>query len=172
MKPESENRQSRLERFKAVFDDNYQTIRSFIYYKTGDADLADDLVQETFLKLWDKWEKINIETVRPLLYTIAGNLVKNDFRRKKVEYNFVSNASISNSSEAADFNVESEEFNRLLQETLAGIPEKSRIPFLMNRIEKLSYREISERLGISVKGVEKRMNIALAHIRKRITHKF
>ena len=161
-----------IESFKENFDAYYNNIRSYIYFKTGDTTLADDLVQEVFLRIWDKRRDIRKETLRPLLYTIAGNLVKNHFNHKKVEYNFSKNSNPSGTSEPADFEMETREFERLLQETLASINEKSRIVFLMNRIEKLTYGEIAESLGLSVKAVEKRMKTALEHIRKRIAHKF
>lgn len=161
-----------IESFKEIFDAYYENIRGFIYFKTGDTALADDLVQDVFLRIWDKRRTIRKETLRPLLYTIAGNLVKNHFSRKKVEYSFSRKSDSSGRSEPADFEMETREFERLLQETLAGIPEKSRIVFLMNRIEKLTYGEIAESLGLSVKAVEKRMKTALEYIRKRIAHKF
>jgi RNA polymerase sigma-70 factor (family 1) len=168
----SEHTKKETEDFKLIFDAYYHSIRSFIYFKTGDSNLADDLVQEVFLKVWNMREKINYETVRALLYTIAGNLVKNHYTRKKVEYNFQLQTVNPGSAEPADFDIQSEEFNQLLQKTLAGIPEKSRIVFLMNRIDKLTYPEIADSLGLSVKAVEKRMNIALQYIRKRIQNKF
>ncbi len=161
-----------IERFKKIFDAYYDNIRSFIYFKTGDTDLADDLVQEVFLRIWDRRGTLRNETIKPLLYTIAGNLVKNHFSRKKVEYNFFRKSNPPGTSEPADFEMETIEFERLLQETLSSVPEKSRIVFLMNRIEKLTYVEIAERLQLSVKAVEKRMKTALEHIRKRIGYKF
>ncbi len=161
-----------IESFKKIFDAYYEDIRSFIYFKTGDTDLSDDLVQEVFLRIWDKRRTLRKETIRPLLYTIAGNLVKNHFSRKKVEYNFSRRSNSPGTSEPADFEMETREFEKMLQETLAGIPEKSRIVFLMSRIEKLTYGEIAESLGLSVKAVEKRMKGALDHIRKRIAYKF
>ena len=46
------------------------------------------------------------------------------------------------------------------------MPEKQRIVFLMSRMEELTYKEIAERLDLSVKAVEKRMSIALGELRK------
>ena len=168
----SENTDHHIQSFKIIFDAYYENIRSFIYFKTGDTDLSDDLVQEVFLRIWDKRKTLRKETIRPLLYTIAVNLVKNHFSRKKVEYNFSRKSNPPATSEPADFEMETREFEKMLQETLAGIPEKSRIVFLMSRIEKLTYGEIAESLGLSVKAVEKRMKAALEYIRKRIAYKF
>jgi RNA polymerase sigma-70 factor (family 1) len=167
-----ENTNLHIESFKKIFDAYYENIRSFIYFKTGDTALSDDLVQEVFLRIWDKRRTLRKETIRPFLYTIAGNLVKNHFSRKKVEYNFSRKSNSPGISEPADFEMETREFEKILQETLAGIPEKSRIVFLMSRIEKLTYGEIAEGLGLSVKAVEKRMKAALGYIRKRIAYKF
>jgi len=63
------------------------------------------------------------------------------------------------------------EFNQLkaiYEKALAGMGENQRSVFLMNRAEGLTYHEIAERLGIGVKAVEKRMNIALNFLKKSI----
>ena len=77
--------------FRKIFDQYYDGIRNFIYYKTGDIDLADDIVQEVFLKVWNIRTQVKPETVKALLYTIAENITKNYFRHQQVVYNFASN---------------------------------------------------------------------------------
>lgn len=158
-------------KFKEIFDLYYEKVRSFAYYKTGNLQLSEDIVQDTFMKLWERRDKINEATVKSLVYTIAENSIKNYFKHKKAEYNFVLKTQPFNVSESADFMLEEEEFNRFLNKTLAEIPEKSRVVFLMNRIDKLTYAEIAACLNVSVKTVEKRMTIALKIIRKRIRYK-
>ncbi|MEO0626668.1 MAG: sigma-70 family RNA polymerase sigma factor, partial [Bacteroidota bacterium] len=68
--------------------------------------------------------------------------------------------------ESPGFKMEETEFYQQLQSAIAALPEKNRIVFLMNRIDKLTYREIAERLEISQKAVEKRMSKALVELRK------
>jgi RNA polymerase sigma-70 factor (family 1) len=167
----SSKRDRDIESFKKIFDAYYENIRRFIYFKSGDTALADDLVQEVFLKIWGMRRILRNETIRPLLYTIAGNLLKNHYNRRKIEFNFARKPASAGSSEPASFEMETREFEKILFETLASIPEKSRVVFLMNRIEKLTYNEIAESLGLSVKAVEKRMKAALEHIRNRIAYK-
>ncbi|MEM7514507.1 MAG: sigma-70 family RNA polymerase sigma factor, partial [Bacteroidota bacterium] len=53
-----------------------------------------------------------------------------------------------------------------LEGAIAALPEKNRVVFLMNRIEKLTYQEIADSLGLSVKAIEKRMHKALIELRK------
>ena len=59
-----------------LFNQLYSPIKNFIYYKTGDIELADDIAQDTFIKIWEKRNEIRHETVKSLLYTIAGNLCR------------------------------------------------------------------------------------------------
>ena len=51
------------------------------------------------------------------------------------------------------------------------MPEKQRTVFLMNRIDELKYKEIADQLGLSVKAIEKRMSLALEHLRTQLKDK-
>lgn len=157
--------------FRSIFDQYYENIRSFAYYKTGDVDLAEDIVQETFLKIWTNRSEVKSDTLKSLLYTIASNIIKNHFKHQKVVFNFQKNDQPNELSDETDSNLRQEELNRELQDALAEIPEKSREVFLMNRIEGLTYTDIADRLSLSVKAIEKRMSEALSIIRSRISYK-
>ena len=69
---------------KEVYDQYFESLRGFLYYKTGDIDLAEDLVQEVFIKVWEKRDGIKKETVKSLLYTMATNLMINHYKHKQV----------------------------------------------------------------------------------------
>jgi len=158
--------------FKQYFDAYYGSIRGFLYYKSRSNDLADDIVQEVFIKLWEMRENVNPETVRPLLYTISLNLLRNHYKHEKIVYNFAKKQpTVDRGTEPADFQIQQNEFNRKLEQVLASIPENSRVVFLMSRMEGLSYTEIAERLGLSVKAIEKRMHEALLIIKKKLNYK-
>jgi RNA polymerase sigma factor (sigma-70 family) len=128
-------------------------------------------VQETFVKFWENRKKVRPETLKTLLYTIATNLIKNEFKHNQVVYKFERNIQQPQLSEGADHKLLSDEFNNKLQKALAQIPENARIVFLMNRIEGLTYSEIAARLGLSVKAIEKRMSEAIAVLRSKIEFK-
>jgi RNA polymerase sigma-70 factor (family 1) len=160
------------EAFKKYFDTYYDSIRGFLYYKTGNIDLTDDLIQEVFLKLWEMRNNIKPESVKPLLYTIATNLHLNHVKHQKVVYGFVAKSSqLDKMAEAADFNILEQEFSDKLQKVLAEVPEKCRTVFLMNRIEGLTYNEIAERLDLTTKAIEKRMHQALSVIKEKLQYK-
>jgi RNA polymerase sigma-70 factor (ECF subfamily) len=161
-----------LTEFKSVFDRHYDPVKNFLYYKLGDIDLAEDLVQEVFLKAWEKRDSIQMETIQNLLYTIASHLAINHFNSAKARFEFRLKDQSRSTQESPQYILEKDEFALQLEKAIAALPENQRIVFLMNRIDELTYKEIAERLEISVKAVEKRMHEALEELRKTIAHKF
>lgn len=157
--------------FDRIFLDLYTPVRNTLYYKTGDMQVAEDIVQDTFLKIWEKKETINISTVRSLAFTIANNLFLNKIEHEKVSFRFVSEYNGNDLSNAPDFEMEMKDFDRKLQDSLAELDEKSRTVFLMNRIDDMTYARIAENLGLSVKAVEKRMSRAIAFLKGRLNVK-
>ena len=160
-----------LVEFKQIFDTYYTSIKNYLYYKSGDIDLAEDLTQDVFMKVWDKRDEIHFETVKSLLYTIAGNMLLNKYRHDKVVLNFAERNKDRYDQQSPEYALEEKEFKKQLENTLGAMPEKQRDVFLMNRIDDLTYKEIAERLELSVKAVEKRMHGALTYLREKVNHK-
>jgi RNA polymerase sigma factor, sigma-70 family len=158
--------------FKSVFDSHYESIKRFLFFRCGNIELSEDIAQETFIKLWDIRDNVREEGVLSLLYTIASNLLKNHHKHQKVVLNFQNSATKSElNGEEADHPIRVSEMQQHLENVIAEMPERCRIPFLMNRIEELTYVEIAERLDISVKTVEKRMSEAISIIRAKLEFK-
>jgi RNA polymerase sigma-70 factor (ECF subfamily) len=156
--------------FKNIFDNWYKPIRNFLYYKTGEVEAAEDIAQDVFLKLWEKREGIKPETVKSLLYTIANNLYLNRVEHRKVSFKFQQNYEPGKMVESPHYELEMKEFDTKLQNALAGLDDKKREVFLMNRIDGFTYKEIAENLDITVKAVEKRMEKALSFLKKKIEY--
>ncbi len=158
---------------KEIYELHFQAILNFIYYKTRDMKIAEDLVQDVFVKLWSKRETVRKETVKSLLYTIANNMMINHYNHMKVVYAHEADSTRygSNERQTPQFLLEEKEYEEKLNYVINMIPEGSRDVFLMNRIEKMKYDEIAERLSLSVKAVEKRMSKALAIIREELGRK-
>lgn len=160
-----------LSEFKSIFDEYYTPIKNFLYYKSGDIDLSEDITQDVFVKLWDKREEVQQETVKSYLYTIANNMLLNKIRHNKVVMTFAERNKTHQEEQSPEFALEEKEFKVELERVISAMPEKQREVFLMNRIEEMTYKEIADRLELSVKAVEKRMHGALGHIREHIKYK-
>ena len=155
--------------FNNFFKNNVKTLRNYIYYKFGNAEQAEDVTQEAFIKLWENCEKVPLDKAKSYLYTIANNTSLNQIAHQKVVLEYAKKAPKENKTiESPDFHLEEEEFKVKLQNALDSLTEGQRTCFLMHRIDGKKYSEIAEILGISVKTVEKRMHIALLELRKEI----
>lgn len=158
--------------FEQLFDAYYDELHHFIYFKSGDTQLAEDIVQDAFLKVWEVRSKVRLESARALLYTMTGNLFANRYKRKKLDFKLQQTLVEDRHFETPEFELELKEFDHKLQRVLTELNEKCRTVFLMNRIEKMTYSEIAQSLNISVKAVEKRMKKALEYIHSKIEQKF
>lgn len=153
--------------FKTLFDANFDALRNYLYYRSGDKDLATDIAQECFLRLWEKQLKGDPDKLKGLLFKIARDLFISKFRHARVVEKFeLNNNGELQTSLSPDEEMQYKELELAYQNALKTMPEKLRVVFLMSRTEDLKNREISERIGISVKAVEKRMTKALGILKK------
>lgn len=157
--------------FKDIFDKNYEYIRNYLFYLSGDIELSEDLVQDVFLQLWEKRREVKSETLQSYLFTIARNNFLKNVRRQNYDLKFRSTFLMKIENESPGYKLEMKEYDQKLQAAIAGLPEKSRIVFLMNRIDGITYREIAANLDVSVKAVEKQMSKALAILREKLGEK-
>ena len=161
-----------LETFEEVFKTYYAAIRNYLYYKTSNVDMAEDLAQDVFFKLWETRDRVRMNSVKAYLYTMANNMAINQLKREQLRFKFWKESPApTRDDQNPEFLAQENEFKEKLEQILGKMPEKSRIVFLMNRIEDLTYAEIAARLEISVKAVEKRMSKALAYVRENVGHK-
>ena len=157
--------------FIELFNELYKPVKSYIYYKTGNMDLSEDIVQEAFIKIWEKKEQIKRDSVKQLLFKIAGNLSINRHEHQQVVLKFSSNYKNNNYSVSPEYELEYKQFNEKLQNAIGSLKEKNRIVFLMNRIDGYTYNQIADHLGLTVKAVEKRMQNALNDLKTKIEYK-
>ena len=154
--------------YHALFKQFYKPIRSFIYYRCGDVDMAEDLTQDVFVKLWENKHKIDKRTVKAYLYTIAQNTTINQLKRNQLLYKFRKIPGRDRDGDTPEKLMEMQDYEQKLANVIALLPEGGREVFFMNRLEDLTYAEIAERLGLSVKAVEKRMSKVLSILREKL----
>jgi RNA polymerase sigma-70 factor (ECF subfamily) len=158
------------EQFKDIFDKHFDEVRNYIYYRSGDTELATDIAQDTFIKLWEKQFDIVNGKIKGLLFKIAGDLFISSYRKQKTAMNFQLNMKPETSGITPEEQLQFNELQATYNKALGNLPEKQRVVFLMSRLEELKYREIAERLEISIKAVEKRMKNALEYLRQAMNY--
>ena len=154
--------------FESIFNKYAKDIKRYVYSKTRDIEIAEDIIQDTFVKIWEDCDKVLFATVKSYLYTIANNLFLNIAKHTKVVQLHQQSFVEDNTVETPEFILLEEEFLIKLEKAIADLPVLQREVFLLNRIEKKKYKEIAEQLNISVKAVEKRMHGALLVLREKI----
>lgn len=152
--------------FKTLYDTYFEPVRRYLYYRSGDAELATDLTQEAFLRVWEKDFEFNLQANKSLVYKIAIDKLISHFRRQKVSAAYLQDFRFQFKEGEEDTSLEFKELKALYEASLQSLSEKQRDVFLMSRLDALSYTDIAERLNISVKAVEKRISGALSTLRK------
>lgn len=152
--------------FTGIYKSYAVTLHNYLFYKTGNAALAGDLTQEAFTRLWQNCTSVFFETAKGYVFKIANNLLMNEYAHQKVVLNYQKKPTVSHTDESPEYLLEEKEFKKELENAIADLPEKQRVVFLLSRIDKKTYKEIGEMLGISKPAVEKRMYKALDTLRK------
>lgn len=152
--------------FDELFRQLSKSIRDFLYYKSGSLELAEDIVQDVFFTMWEKCKDVPPEKAKSFLFTAANNRFLNQVAKQKVRLEYKKQAGTGSNKEDPSFQLEQKEFNEKLQNAINALPDGQREAFLMNRIDKMTYAQIAEALGISQKAVEKRMSKALLKMKE------
>lgn len=149
-----------------MFDTHFDAVRSYVFYRSGDTELATDVAQETFLKIWEKQMQPDVKNIKGLLLKIAGDIFISRYRREKLALDFSMTFKPSILDDSPEDQMQFKELKSRYEQALKILPENQRTVFLMSRMDGLKYHEIAGQLGLSVKAVEKRMNLALTFLKK------
>lgn len=157
--------------FEQLFKSHYKALHSYANMLLKDLDAAEEVVQTMFLRLWEKRHLLDVQTsVKAYLYKCVYNDSLNLMKHEQVKnkYQDFTLHTMNTEHESASNKVELSELQRQLQNALNTLPEQCRIIFQMSRFEELKYKEIAERLGISIKTVENQMGKALKILRLKL----
>lgn len=154
------------EDFKRLFDEHFDALRNYLYYRCGDEELATDVTQDVFLKLWEKQLDKRPEEVLGLLYKMAKDALVSKYRHRQTEQAFKAQPPDNNSHQSTEEDIDYKELKANYEKALSKMPGIQREVFLMSRNDELKYHEIAQRLDLSIKAVEKRMKHALQFLRE------
>ena len=152
--------------FSAFFKANVKSLRNYLYFKFGNGEKANDITQDSFIKLWENCKNVPLEKAKSYIYTIANNASLNEIAHQKVVLRYAQNNTGNDRTNLnPEYLIEEEQFRQKLEKAIDKLTEAQRTAFLLHRIEGKKYNEIAVILGISVKAVEKRIHGALVTLR-------
>lgn len=159
------------ESFTRLFLLHKHKLYSFLLRLTDSPEMAEDVIQDVFLKLWkDRENLVNIEQFGGYIYRMAQHQVINAFRRMARETLILSelnNTNAANNTEAED-NLSVREVREMLKTALDKLPPKQKLVFTLSRDQGLKHDEIARQLNISPSTVNNHMIAALRTIREQL----
>lgn len=159
--------------FEQFFSDQFPVLVRYLCGHGLGAEDAQDVAQESLFKL-HRYRQHPAAVLRTLMYRIAMNGLR-DLRRRQAAAGTAQHVSLELEGHALQTEQPHPEQHALTHEELARVrnvvatlPERCRQIYLLNRIDGLSYSQISAHCGISVKAVEKHMTKALGSLRSKL----
>ncbi len=158
--------------FDTLFRKYYTQLVRFSIGYLHNGVIAEEMVQDVFIKVWENAARIDIDTsLLAYLYRSVRNQSLNYIKhleiKKKYEKEQLEVAPLSDESAAGNVNLSY--FKKALAIAVSNLPEKCRQIFEMAKFEGLSYDEIAEYLQVSGKTVENQMGIALKKLRESLS---
>ncbi|MBR1539138.1 MAG: RNA polymerase sigma-70 factor [Bacteroidales bacterium] len=167
---------SDTEAYEVLFRAEYENVKYFIRHYVHDGPESEDLAQETFASLWTNRDRIDPQrNIRSFLFTIARNRALNHLTMLRTRLTDpLEKASVSLSIESLDSEaiisrIDALDMKRIIDLVYEKMPELTRRIFIMNRDENMTYEEIAQSTGLSVKKVEYNMVKALKQFRSKLS---
>ena len=157
--------------FEMIFKTYYQPLCRYAYSFLQDKEEAEEVVQASFINVWEKRNSIAIETsLKSYLYRMVRNACLNVIKHDKIKQQHVAHelAVTEATYESVAQKVYATELESKITEAIKTLPEQCRIVFQLSRFEELKYQEIADQLQISVKTVENHMGKALRLMREQL----
>lgn len=157
--------------FSKIYRFLWPSLFNTAYKRLGDREKCEDIVQNVFVDLWQRKDKVTISNLSAYLHTAvrfqiykhaAGMHSNSEF------FNVLEN--VIEASARADENVLSKELRALVRSWINALPKKRRKIFLLHYYENLSTREIADYLNISQKTVQNQLNAATVEIKAKFSH--
>ena len=152
--------------FARLFRNVLRDLRGHLRLRLRDAHDADDVVQETFLRVWRSRGAQTIENPRSYLFRVANNIATDRLRERR-RWQWTDDTAIPDAGDilSPERTVAAREELALVQQAIDRLPEDCRRAFLL-RLEGASHAEIAAAIGISRSMVEKHLANALVRLDK------
>jgi len=159
--------------FREIYEAYQGRICFFAYRLTKTKAAAEEIVQEVFIKLWERRDQIDIEkNFSAFITRMTRNLILDGLKRaaldKKMQQKIYANMQALRSNTAEE--LIQKELDRLHRQAIDNLSPQKKNVYVLSREEELSYEQIAERLGISRNTVRNIMASALQSIREELSN--
>ncbi|WP_321997544.1 RNA polymerase sigma-70 factor [Draconibacterium orientale] len=155
--------------FEKLFKLYYGYLCNFATKIIADDVAAEEIVQDFFVKFWERRTDLSVESsLKNYLFRSVKNLCLNYIKHNNIKLQHAQK--VIAESETSNFNNDYIEVDLAadIAKSIEELPEKRREIFRLSREEGLKYREIAEKLNISIKTVEAQMSLAIKSLRDKL----
>jgi RNA polymerase sigma-70 factor (ECF subfamily) len=160
-----------IEAFEKLFDRYHKKLYVFLYQLLHSKEDAEEIVQETFIKIWEKREEfIEGYPFDSFLFKIAKNAFLN-LNRKKINHRvFTDHLTLLSkiSEDTTDNYIIFKETRDIINSVIDGLPPKRKEIFLLRQTQELSRKEIAKKLGISIVTVDSQLLKANKYLKEEL----
>ena len=158
------------EAFELLYLRYFLPMCRYAHKKLQDEGIVEELVQDVFVDLWNKRNNVDVNLeVAGLLYAMLRNKALHELRAKMIQARHLANLAVLRKDVQAEEltnELYAKEVQKKLQEAIQQLPPQCREAFTLSRYHHLSYKEIAERMSISINTVEKHIGKALRFLRQ------
>ncbi len=158
--------------FRALFERYQPIVFRQVMYQLGESDAAHDVVQETFVRIWDRRRSLRPElSFLAYVLRISANLVRDAARHRAVRERtaaFIPRPELSEGDDPEEALTRAMLEERIARIVSSSLPDRCREIFLLSRFEGRSHREIATLLGVTEKTVENQITRALRVLRRKL----
>lgn len=153
--------------FELFFKEQYSALCRFAFGFLKDTEEAEEVVQNSFVKLWNDRDNLNIKSsLKAYIYASVRNACLNHIKHTSIKENYKQYNQINiEKGSHIDGEIEANELQEKINIAIENMPLQRKKVFILSRFEGLKYKEIAEQLGISVKTVENHMGSAIKYLR-------
>ncbi|WP_435315627.1 RNA polymerase sigma factor [Cellulophaga fucicola] len=158
-----------IDAFTQIYTTYYAKLCRYVYKLSGNTDIAEDIVQEQLMQLWEKRQKLTINSLNSYLYKAVYNKYINYYNTQKKQISLKAQLQMEAIIEVEDTDASTnKERLNLLYKIINNLPKKRKEIFILSRLKNYQYKEIAKIKNISERTVETQIRKALITIRKEI----
>jgi RNA polymerase sigma-70 factor (family 1) len=153
--------------FKEIYSRHWRSVFEAAYHRLANREVAKELVQTVFLRIWEKRHAIQINHLSAYLQTAIKNSIINYLESALVHKKYLQHVldSSPNTCNGTESTINFHELSQAIEKAINRLPEKTRHVFRLSRFDQLSIREIAASMNISEKAVEYHITQSLKTLR-------